>query len=68
MTFVELGDVPHGVVELHAIWNRTSKNPALHSFLTSTSTDPSLRAEGRLMLPGYQPMHHRAWTGIVRDS
>lgn len=34
VTFVELGDVPHGVVELHAIWNRTSKNPALHSFLT----------------------------------
>jgi DNA-binding transcriptional LysR family regulator len=34
VTFVELGDVPHGVVELHAIWNRSSKNPALHSFLT----------------------------------
>jgi DNA-binding transcriptional LysR family regulator len=34
VTFVELGDVPHGVVELHAIWDRTSKNPALHSFLT----------------------------------
>ncbi|MFD6139884.1 LysR family transcriptional regulator [Promicromonospora sp. NPDC060271] len=34
VTFVELGDVPHGVVELHAIWNRTSKNPALHTFLT----------------------------------
>lgn len=33
VTFVELGDVPHGVVELHAIWNRTSKNPALHEFL-----------------------------------
>ena len=34
VTFLELGDVPHGVVELHAIWDRTSKNPALHTFLT----------------------------------
>lgn len=33
VTFVELGDVPHGVVELHAIWNRDAKNPALHEFL-----------------------------------
>jgi len=32
VTFVEL-DVPHGVVELHAIWDRSSKNPALHEFL-----------------------------------
>jgi DNA-binding transcriptional LysR family regulator len=33
VTFLELADVPHGVVELHAIWSRTSKNPALHEFL-----------------------------------
>jgi DNA-binding transcriptional LysR family regulator len=31
--FLELADVPHGVVELHAIWDRSSKNPALHELL-----------------------------------
>lgn len=31
--FVDLADVPHGVVELHAIWDRDSRNPALHEFL-----------------------------------
>lgn len=40
VTFVEL-DVPHGVVELHAIWNRDSKNPALHEFLRYLHPDPS---------------------------
>lgn len=39
VTFLELGDVPHGVVELHAIWSRTSKNPTLHNFLTLLTTD-----------------------------
>lgn len=33
VTFLELSDVPHGVVQLHAIWNQDSKNPALHEFL-----------------------------------
>lgn len=33
VTFLELRDVPHGVVELHAIWDRESKNPALQEFL-----------------------------------
>jgi DNA-binding transcriptional LysR family regulator len=33
VTLLELGEVPHGVVELHAIWNRDSKNPALREFL-----------------------------------
>ncbi|GAB2482407.1 LysR family transcriptional regulator [Promicromonospora xylanilytica] len=40
VTFQELGDVPHGVVELHAIWNRESKNPALHEFLRFLHSPP----------------------------
>jgi len=31
--FCDLADVPHAVVELHALWDRGSKNPALHELV-----------------------------------
>ncbi|MFB7798370.1 LysR substrate-binding domain-containing protein [Isoptericola sp. NPDC056134] len=53
VSFVGLADVPDGIVELHAIWDRSSRNPALHELLRSlgSASRPRGTASDRTTMP-----------------